>query len=97
MDLKVTKIKVVKRDKVVEGYDPEKIKKIVIASGLSTDQAKKLVSVVNKWLKKSEKAQVTSLQIRDRVLIEIQKINEDAARKFIWFEKYKDKNFGVNF
>ena len=91
------KIQIEKRDKVKEDYDPEKIVKVGIAAGLSKDQARQLADKVDQWIEKSGKELFTSLQIRDRVLVEIQKIDEFAAKKFIWYEKYKDKNFGVKY
>ena len=90
-------IKVEKRDKKIEDYDPEKILKVLAVTGLTPDESKKLVAAVNNWLERFGRPKVTSLQIRDRVLVEIQKINRSAANKFIWYEKYKDKNEGVNY
>ncbi len=90
------KIKVVKRDKELADYDSIKIKKIVVAAGLTEKEADGLCKTIDKWLGKLDKKQVTSLQIRDQVLVEIQKINEQVARKFIWYEKYKDKHYGVD-
>ena len=90
-------IKVEKRDSQVEDYDPEKVIKVVVAAGLSEGQAKELVAKVDEWINKSGKSLFTSLQIRDRAIIEIQKMDEFAAKKFIWYEKYKDKNFGVKY
>lgn len=90
------KVKVEKRNKSIEDYDSEKIKKIVVAAGLTEKEAKQLCGAVNKWLEESGKSQVTSLQIRDKVLVEIQEMNKTAANKFIWYEKYKDKHYGVD-
>jgi transcriptional regulator NrdR family protein len=90
-------IKVKKRNKSNEAYEPEKIIRVVKEAGLNQKEAKKLTSSITKWLKQKARPTVTSLQIRDRVIVEIQKRNIGAAKKFIWYEKYKDKNYGVNF
>ncbi len=89
-------IKVLKRDKSIEDYSSEKIMRVVKAAGLTQKEARQLTASITKWLKKQPRPKITSLQIRDRVLIEIQKINVAAAKKFIWFEKYKDKHYGVD-
>ncbi len=87
--------KVVKRDGTIEVYDKDKIKKVVMAAGLEEDKADKLVALVNDWAKKIKTKTVKSLQIRDRILVEIQKLDEYAAKQFIWYEKYKDRTFGI--
>lgn len=92
-----SKIKVKKRDKKIEFFDHNKIISVVKAAGLSGKQAKKLSLSVANYFNKGDRPNITSLQIRDRVLIEIQKMDKPAAKKFIWFEKYKDKNYGVKF
>ena len=89
-------IKVSKRNKSTEDYSPEKIMRVVKAAGLTQKEAMQLTSSITKRLKKRSRPEVTSLQIRDRVLVEIQKRNVAAAKKFIWFEKYKDKHHGVD-
>ncbi|OGM20047.1 hypothetical protein A2863_01820 [Candidatus Woesebacteria bacterium RIFCSPHIGHO2_01_FULL_38_9b] len=88
---------VTKRDKKTEDYDQEKIMRVVIAAGLNRLEAEKLIDYVNKWFIEKNKNIVTSLQIRDRVVIEIQKLNKAAAAKFISYEKYKDRNYKINY
>ncbi len=90
-------IKVTKRDKSINDYNPDKITRVVKAAGLTQKEAMELTSSITKWLKKRSRPEVTSLQIRDRVIIEIQKRDVAAAKKFIWYEKYKDKHYGVDF
>ncbi|OGM20118.1 hypothetical protein A2714_00970 [Candidatus Woesebacteria bacterium RIFCSPHIGHO2_01_FULL_38_9] len=90
-------IKVVKRNGKVEDYNQEKIVRVLKVSGLTEDEAKKLASSVTTWLNESKKDKVTSLQIRDKVVVEIQKVNKVAADKYISYERYKDKNYGVKF
>lgn len=88
---------VTKRDNSTSDYVPEKITRVVKEAGLSQKEAAKLTSSITKWLKELNRPKITSLQIRDKVIIEIQKTNEVAAKKFIWFEKYKDKHYGEDF
>lgn len=90
-------VKVIKRDKSQEEFDPEKIVRVVKVCGLDQAGAEKLVKSVGDWLKTSNISEITSLQLRDRVLVEIQKADAAAAKKFIWYEKYKDKNYGVKY
>ena len=86
-------IKVQKRDGKLEDYDPEKIKKVVKAAGLDEVKTEKLVKDINKWVSTLKKEKITSLQIRDRILVVIQKLDDYASKKYIWWERYKDRNF----
>jgi transcriptional regulator NrdR family protein len=91
------KVKVEKRDGSLEEFDPEKIKSVVVAAGLDEEKSKKLVANVSEWVKKYEGKTITSLQIRDQILVEMQKIDQIVAQGFTEYEKYKDKNFGVKY
>jgi len=46
---------------------------------------------VDRWAKSLNKEQVTTMEIRDRVIEELKKINEYVANLFIWYEQGKDK------
>ncbi len=89
--------KVEKRDGTLEDYDPEKIKKVVLAAGLLEDKAKELVTAVNAWAMNYDKEVVDSILVRDRILIEIQKLDEYVAKEFSDYQRYKDKNFGIKY
>jgi len=89
----ITDIKVQKRDKTFEPFDPQKIIFVVKGCGLTEEDAIKLANMVTGWLEDSHVTEVTTLQIRDRILVEIQKMDKLAAKKYIWYEKYKDKNY----
>jgi transcriptional regulator NrdR family protein len=84
---------VVKRDKSLEEFDPDKIRKVVEAAGLNDEEAGTLVNEVVNWLESLGKDKVTSLQIRDKVVVEIQKINKNVAEKFISYEMNRDKKY----
>jgi len=90
-------VKVIKRDGTEDKYDPEKVERVVKASGLDEENSKKLSSLITNWIKDQKFTHLTSLQIRDRVVMEIQKMDKAAAHKYIWYEKYKDKYYGVKF
>lgn len=89
-------IKVKKRDGSIENYDPGKMIRVVKAAGLTEEEAQQLGDAVTAELTKREKSMVTSVQIRDSIIVEIQKINKTAANKFIWYEKQRDKDFGLS-
>ncbi len=82
--------KVIKRDGSIQDYDEIKIERVVKAAGLNDGQAKDLASKVSDWVKTQDN-EITSLQIRDRVIVEIQKVDRTAANLFIWYEKTRDK------
>ncbi len=86
------KVKVKKRDGKIENYDSDKIIRVSVASGLTQENAKVLSNKLSKWVKNRNKPQITTIQIRDRMIIEMQKINKLAADKFIWYEKLRDKH-----
>jgi 2-phosphoglycerate kinase len=70
----------------------KKIIRVAVAAGLTQKNAEALGENINEWAKKKGKPQVASVQIRDRMIVEIQRINKRAADKFIWYEKLKDKH-----
>ena len=78
---------------MIEIFDSGKIIRVLKAAGLDQVEAEKLTAKIINWLNERAKSQVTSLQIRDRVIIEIQKVDRAAAKRFISYEKYKDKNY----
>ena len=72
-------VKVIKRDKSEDDYDPEKIERVIKAAGLNEKDAKKLSGLITKWIKDQQFTHITSLQIRDRVVLEIQKMNKGGS------------------
>ncbi len=89
-------VQVIKRNGTPEAYDPTKIVRVVKAAGLNDAEALTLADGVNAWLAERGKEEVTSVQVRDRVLVELQKINKAVAKKFAWYEMQRDKNFGLS-
>ena len=84
------KFQVIKKDGTLEDFEKGKIERVTTAAGLSQEQAKKLASEIEKWAETSGKNQITTLQIRNQVLLELKGLNEFAANAFVWYEKTKD-------
>jgi len=85
-----TIIKVLKRDNTTEDFNPDKIKKVVRAAGLGEEQASKLVKNVSNWAIDLKKESITSLEIRDKVLEELERLDKPVADLFRWYQKTKD-------
>jgi transcriptional regulator NrdR family protein len=86
--------RVVKRDKQLEDFNEAKIVNVLEASGLSQEEAQHMCIVISKWIEDTKKPLVTTLQIRDRIITELQKTNRDAANHYIEYEKTRDKTIG---
>jgi transcriptional regulator NrdR family protein len=85
-------ITVVKRDGAKEPYNEDKIKTVVNTAGLDSHQSEALAITVTEWIKSSGKKEVTSLEIRDKVLKELKSYNENVSNLFDWYEKTKENN-----
>lgn len=81
-----------KRDGSKEKYSEDKISRVAIAAGLLPDQAQRVAAKITKWVKKSQPGEVTTLQIRDRLIEELKKIDKSTAELFIWYEKTKERS-----
>ena len=86
--------RIVKRDKSIEDFNAAKLLLVTTSSGLSEEEAKKLCVTIQKWAEGTKKPLITTLQIRDRIITELQKTNHDAADHFIEYEKTRDKSVG---
>lgn len=85
------KVKVVKRDGSIEDFDEAKISKVVTAAGLPADKAQNLATSVSEWAKASGQEQVTTLQVKNKVIEELKKVDEYVANLFTWYEKTKEE------
>jgi len=83
------KILVVKRDGSKQHYDPDKIAQVAIAAGLETSKTAKLTQAVNDWIESLNRLEVTSLEIRDKVLSVLVKLNPQVADLYRWYQKTK--------
>ncbi len=83
-------IHISKRDGSIEPFEPEKIKRVVIAAGLDEERANQVVANIVSWAQAHDNQTVTSLLIRDRVLHELKATDEYAANMFAWYQKTKE-------
>ncbi len=84
------KIEVIKKDGSIEPFYPQKIARVTHAAGLTTEQAQKLADTVTEWVKAQNKPQITTLEIRNKVVELLRQANEYAANLFVWYEKTKE-------
>jgi transcriptional regulator NrdR family protein len=82
---------VIKRDGAKEQFSVINISKVAMASGLSPEQAKQIAEVLVDWAKSLQKEFITSLEIRDKMLEELKKINVEAAQLYEWYEQSKEE------
>ena len=83
---------VIKRNGKKEPFKVEKLKRVLAAAGLEETKINQVVTSILSWLKTHSQPEITSLRIRDKVIIELQKTDRQVADFFIWYEKNKDKN-----
>lgn len=92
MDKEVT---IIKRNGAKELFDPEKITRVVQAAGLRPVDAAELTDKVVAWIEKQSKRQFTSIEIRDKVFKEIEKIDKYASGLFAWYQNLKDQKYAA--
>lgn len=85
------KIEVIKRDGGLEEFQPQKIARVTTAAGLTTEEARVLEDKLKQWVYDSKKNPISTKEIRDKVVEELQKVNKYAADLFVWYEKTKEK------
>lgn len=84
-------VKVLKLDGSTEDFDLKKIKRVVVAAGLTEEQGQKLVDNIGQWAISLNKTTVSVKDIRDQVYEGLKKVSSYAAGLFSWYEKTKDK------
>lgn len=89
-------IMVKKRNGSLEPFDPEKIIRVTTAAGLRPIDASELAGKVSKWLEEQKKTEVTSIQIRNKVFKELEKVNKYASGLYAWYQNLKDKKYAAN-
>jgi transcriptional regulator NrdR family protein len=84
-------MQIIKRDKTREEFQPQKIKRVVIAAGLTESESETLMNNLNNWVdaNKFETLEVTSL--RNKVVEELSALNKYAADLYQWYEETKYK------
>lgn len=83
-------LQVVKKNGSKETFLPDKIARVATAAGLTPKQGQKLAQEVAQWFKNLGKTQVTTLEIRNKVIEKLSEVNQFTADAFTWYEKTKD-------
>lgn len=83
-------LKVKKRNGIFEEFNPEKIRRVVQAAGLSSEQARVLLERIQQIVGNHQDSHITSLALRDMVHKELQKLYQPAANLFAWYQKTKE-------
>lgn len=86
--------RIIKRDKQIEDFNQAKIKNVIMSAGLTEEQANHCLFELSKWAESTGKPLITTIQLRDHIIIEMQKVNHDAAVNYINYEKDRDKHLG---
>lgn len=86
-------IVVIKRNGARELFDPEKIARVVQAAGLRPIDASELAGRIDRWAKNKDTNEITSIEIRDRVFKEIEKVDKYASGLFAWYQNMKDQKY----
>ena len=85
----MSKITVIKRNGSFQDFDKKKVAHVCMAAGLNTSKCDELAQHVEDSFVGKEK--VTSLEIRDKVVTELEKVDPKTAGFFKWYQKMKDK------
>jgi transcriptional regulator NrdR family protein len=88
----MSQITVTKRDNSTEIYNPEKIINVVRAAGLTETQSQEVVDHISEWINSEHLKNISSQQIRDRIIQELKVIDPYSANLFSWYEKTKDSS-----
>lgn len=84
---------IVKRNGAKEPFDAEKISQVVQAAGLRPVDAAELADRIDRWAKNQTKNELSSIEIRDRVFKEIEKVDKYASGLYAWYQNLKDKRY----
>ncbi|OGD83283.1 hypothetical protein A2165_03795 [Candidatus Curtissbacteria bacterium RBG_13_40_7] len=83
-------LQIIKKDGSKENFDINKIVRVVTAAGLHPDQSQNLAQIVFEWFQKQGKSQISALEIRNKVIEELSKVDKFAVDAYTWYEKTKD-------
>lgn len=78
---------VIKRDGREEPFDQDKLTRVLIAAWLEGKDAKKIASAIKKELEKQNIQKISSLRIRDLVLLMLKEKHPTAYNFYRWYEK----------
>ncbi len=82
---------VVKRDGSKEIFNRDKVCGVLMAAGLPQDQAEGITNTVESWIQSNNLEEFKSLELRDKILEELTKVNKEVADLYQWYESTKDK------
>lgn len=84
---------IIKRNGAKEPFDAEKIARVVQSAGLRPIDAAELADRIDRWAKNQPKNELSSIEIRDRVFKEIEKVDKYASGLYAWYQNLKDKRY----
>ena len=83
-------VSVIKKDATEEPFDQDKIARVVTAAGINPSDGLELASRIAAWVQSLGKPKITTFQLREKVIEEMEKINKITADLFAQYEKTKD-------
>jgi transcriptional regulator NrdR family protein len=83
-------IHIIKRDGAQEVFEINKIYRVLKAAGLPEDQTKKVIENVEAWISERNLNEFKSIELKDKILKELQMINPQIAGLYQWYESTKD-------
>jgi len=85
----MNEIFVIKRNGDKQVFDPEKVQRVVIASGISPLDSEEIVENIVSWLESRGKNIVSSMEIGDKLFQELEKVDKNASGVFAWHQTRK--------
>ncbi|MEA2020376.1 MAG: ATP cone domain-containing protein [Patescibacteria group bacterium] len=79
-------VKIRKKDNSLEDFDREKLRRSVLAAGLSKENANDVTNQIETWVQQSEDV-VSTAQIRSKVINFMESKNPEAAKNYKSYKK----------
>lgn len=80
-------IQVQKKDGSIEDFDSEKIVSGLLNAGMIDEEAEDLAGEVENWIAENGKEQITSLEIKNKVLEFLKETNPEIVEVFNSYQK----------
>jgi transcriptional regulator NrdR family protein len=81
---------VIKRNGDKQVFDAEKIQRVALASGISPLDSEEIVESIISWLENRASSNVSSLEIRDKLFKELERVDKNASGLFAWHQNRKN-------
>lgn len=81
-------VKIKKRDNSLEDFDREKLRRSVLAAGLSKENANDIVNQIETWVQQGEDV-VSTAQIRSKVIDLMESKDPEATKNYKSYKKQK--------